>query len=440
MSAVERIGNIFRIKDLRDRILFTIAIIVIYRIGTHIPIPGIDGKALGELFTRQLRGSFLGLYDLFVGGALSRASVLGIGIMPYISASIIFQLLVTVIPYLEKLQKEGEAGRRKITQYTRYATVLVAAIQSFGVSTLLTRFTSPSGLPIVPNPGPGFMITTILTLTAGAIFAMWLGEQITERGIGNGPSLLIFVGTLDTVPQEIASTIELIRTGALSIPMAILVLAVMFFITASVVFMTIAARKIPVQYARRIIGRRIYGGQTTHIPLRVITAGVIPIIFAQSIMIFPNTVASFMPKLKFAENFNQWFVPGHIFYDIPYALLIIFFTFYYTAIVLNPKDLAENLQRYGGFIPGIRPGDKTSEYIDKILKRITFPGSLYLAFVAIFPFYLIKWAHVPFYFGGTRLLIIVGVALDTLQQIESFLIMRQYEGLLKKGRIYGRRR
>ena len=440
MSAVEKISNVFRIKDLRDKILFTILMILIYRIGTHIPIPGIDGKALGELFTRQLRGSFLGLYDLFVGGALSRASVLGTGVMPYISASIIFQLLVTVIPYLEKLQKEGEAGRRKITQYTRYATVLVAAIQSFGVATLLTRFTSPSGFPIVPHPGPGFMFTTVLTLTAGAIFAMWLGEQITERGIGNGVSLLIFVGTLDTVPQEIASTIELIRTGALSIPMAILVAAIMFLVTASVVFMTIAARKIPVQYARRIIGRRIYGGQTTHIPLRVITAGVIPIIFAQSIMIFPNTVASFFPGFRWAETFNQWFIPGHPFYDITYALLIIFFTYYYTAIILNPKDLAENLQRYGGFIPGIRPGEKTSEDIDKVLKRITFPGSLYLAFVAIFPFYLIKWSHVPFYFGGTRLLIIVGVALDTLQQIESFLLMRQFEGLLKKGRIYGRRR
>lgn len=440
MAAAEKIGNIFRIKDLRNRIGFTALLLIIYRIGTHIPVPGIDGKALGELFARQLRGSFLGLYDLFVGGALSRASVLGVGVMPYISASIIFQLLVTVVPYLEKLQKEGEAGRRKITQYTRYATVLVAAIQSFGVATLLTRFTAPSGLPIVPNPGPAFMIMTVLTLTAGAIFAMWLGEQITERGIGNGVSLLIFVGTLDTVPQEIASTIQLIRSGALSIPLALLVFGVMFFVTASVVYMTIAARKIPVQYARRIVGRKVYGGQTTHVPLKVITAGVIPIIFAQSIMIFPNTLASFFPQFGWAETFNQWFVPGHFLYDIPYGLLIVFFTFYYTAIILNPQDLADNLQRYGGFIPGIRPGPKTAEYIDKVLKRITFPGSIYLALVALLPFYLIKWAHIPFYFGGTRLLIIVGVALDTLQQIESFLIMRQYEGLLRKGKIYGRRR
>jgi preprotein translocase subunit SecY len=437
--AIERIKNLFKIKDLKERFLFTALVLIIFRLGTHIPIPGIDADALGELFREQLRGSFLGLFDLFVGGALSRASILGIGIMPYISASIIFQILTTSVPYLEKLQREGEAGRRRIEQWTRYLTVLIAMIQAFGISSLLTRFTSPSGLPIVPNPGIGFTFLTVVTLAAGAIFCMWLGEQITERGIGNGASLLIFVGSLDTVPQEILQTISLLRAGAVSWGAVIFSAFAIFALTFAVVYMNLASRKIPIHYARRIVGRKVYGGAQTHLPLKLTTAGVMAIIFAQSIMILPYSLASFFPQLQDIMLFAQFLNPGHLAYDLVYGTLIVFFHYFYTAVILNPKEIADNLQKYSGFIPGVRPGDKTAEYIDNILKRILLPGAIFIALIAILPFYLSKLTNVPLYFGGTRLLIIIGVAQDTLQRIESHLLTRQYEGLLKRGRFRGRR-
>ncbi len=433
----EGLGSLLRIEDLRRKILFTLAIIAVYRIGTHIPLPGVDARALGEFFRTALQGTTFGLFDMFVGGALSRAAVFGVGIMPYISASIILQLLTTTVPYLERLQKEGEHGRRKIEQYTRYLTILVAAIQAFGVSVFLQRLTSPvSGAPVVPNPGPFFIFVTVISLVAGSVFLMWLGEEITQYGIGNGISLIIYAGTLDTVPNEVAQTFTLLRTGALS-PLAFgFVAIVMLAATAAVVIVTEAQRRIPIQYAKRVVGRRVYGGQQTYLPLTVNTAGVIPIIFAQSLMMFPNTITTFV-QANWAQTFNQWFQPGNLAYDILYGLLIVFFAYYYTAVVMNPRDMAENLQRYSGFIPGVRPGQKTAEYIDRVMARILLPGSIFFALIAILPWHLIRWTHIPFYFGGTRLLIIVGVALEIMQQIEAHLIMRQYEGLLKKGRIRG---
>jgi len=434
---LQSVGNILKIEDLRKKIFFTFAILIVYRIGTHVPLPGVDARALGEFFREALQGTTFGLFDIFVGGALSRAAIFGVGIMPYISASIILQLLTTTVPYLERLQKEGEHGRRKINQYTRYLTILVAAVQAFGVSVFLQGLTAPrSGAAVVPNPGPTFIFVTVISLVAGSIFLMWLGEQITERGIGNGISIIIFAGTLDSVPNELLTTMRLLRTGAITIITFLIIVILMLAVTGSVVAVTEAQRRLPIQYAKRIVGRRIYGGQSTYLPLTVNTAGVIPIIFAQAIMMFPNTVTTFV-KTSWAETFTQWFSPGTLVYDILYGGLIIFFAYFYTSVVMNPRDLADNLQRYSGFIPGVRPGPKTAEYIDRVLTRILLPGALFFALIAILPWYMMKWAHIPFYFGGTRLLIIVGVALELMQQIEAHLIMRQYEGLLKKGRIRG---
>jgi len=431
-------SNIFRIPDLRRRILFTLAIFVVYRIGGHIPSPGIDAKALGAFF-QQAQGTVFGLYDLFVGGSLRRATIFALGIMPYISSSIIFQLLTAVIPHLEKLQREGEEGRRKITQYTRYATVGLAAVQAYGISIFLERLTGAGGQPVVPVPGMGFRMLTILTLTSGTIFVMWLGEQITERGIGNGISLIIFVGCLDEIPRYTINTIRKMMVGALSPVVLAFVLAFMVGITAAVVFITQAQRRVPVQYAKRVIGRKIYGGQSTHVPLNVNSAGVIPIIFAQSIIMFPTTLSSFFLKTNWAEAISGIMQPGTWLYTTIYAALIVFFAYFYTAIVINPVDLADNMKKYGGFIPGIRPGERTSQYIDKILTRITLPGALFFAFIAILPIYMMRVTGVPVYFGGTTLIIIVGVALDTVQQIEAQLMMRHYEGFLKKGKVRGRR-
>ena len=434
---LQSVGNILKIEDLRKKIFFTFAILIVYRIGTHVPLPGVDARALGEFFREALQGTTFGLFDIFVGGALSRAAIFGVGIMPYISASIILQLLTTTVPYLERLQKEGEHGRRKINQYTRYLTILVAAVQAFGVSVFLQGLAAPrTGAPVVPNPGPTFIFVTVISLVAGSIFLMWLGEQITERGIGNGISIIIFAGTLDSVPNELLTTMRLLRTGAITIITLLIVVALMLAVTGAVVAVTEAQRRLPVQYAKRIVGRRIYGGQSTYLPLTVNTAGVIPIIFAQAIMMFPNTVTTFV-KTSWAETFTQWFSPGTLVYDILYGGLIIFFAYFYTSVVMNPRDLADNLQRYSGFIPGVRPGPKTAEYIDRVLTRILLPGAVFFALIAILPWYMMKWAHIPFYFGGTRLLIIVGVALELMQQVEAHLIMRQYEGLLKKGKIRG---
>lgn len=431
-------SNVFRIPDLRRRILFTLAILVVYRVGGHIPCPGIDAKALGAFF-QQAQGTVFGLFDLFVGGSLRRATIFALGIMPYISSSIIFQLLTAVIPYLEKLQREGEEGRRKITQYTRYATVGLAAVQAYGISIFLEQLTGAGGQPVVPVPGLGFRMLTILTLTSGTIFVMWLGEQITERGIGNGISLIIFVGCLDEIPRYTINTLRKMMVGALSPVVLAFVLAFMVGVTAAVVFITQAQRRVPVQYAKRVIGRKIYGGQSTHVPLNVNSAGVIPIIFAQSIIMFPTTLSSFFLKTNWAEAISGIMQPGTWLYTTIYAALIVFFAYFYTAIVINPVDLADNMKKYGGFIPGIRPGEKTSQYIDKILTRITLPGALFFAFIAILPIYMMRVTGVPVYFGGTTLIIIVGVALDTVQQIEAQLMMRHYEGFLKKGKVRGRR-
>jgi preprotein translocase subunit SecY len=439
---LESLGNVFKIQDLRKKIFFTLGILLVYRIGTHVPIPGVDAKALGEFFRTSLQGTTFGLYDIFVGGALSRAAIFGVGIMPYISASIILQLLTTTVPYLERLQKEGEHGRRKINQYTRYLTILVASIQAIGVSYFLQGLTSPSGAPVVPNPGPFFVMLTVITLVAGSVFLMWLGEQVTERGIGNGISVIIFAGTLDSVPSEIMNSIRLLTGGAISPITFAFVVVIMLAVTAAVVVTTQAQRRIPIQYAKRIVGRKIYGGQSTYLPLTLNTAGVIPIIFAQAILMFPNTVGTFA-KTGWLETFTQVFSPGYMIggwlplYDMIFAALIIFFAYFYTSVVLNPKDMADNLQRYSGFIPGVRAGAKTAEYIDRVVTRIVLPGAVFYALIAVMPWYLIKWTNIPFYFGGTRIIIIVGVALELMQQVESHLVMRQYEGLLKKGRIRG---
>ena len=428
--------NIFKIEELKQRILFTLGLILVYRIGTHIPMPGVNAAALGEFFRESLAGTVFGLYDIFVGGALQRAAIFGIGIMPYISASIVFQLMTASVPYFERIQKEGEHGRRKINQWTRYLTIAVAAIQAFGISTFLQRLTSPSGLPIVPFPGPLFTVSVMITLIGGTMFLMWMGEQITERGIGNGISVLIFVGTLDSIPNEIMNSITLWRSGAVSWVSVVALVAIMVIITAAVVIVTEAQRRIPIHYAKRVVGRKVYGGQATYLPLTVNTAGVIPIIFAQSVLMFPQTIQTFTAA-PWAEQIMNLFQPGTLIYDGVYAALIIFFAYFYTSVVINPKDMADNLQRYSGFIPGIRPGEKTAEYIDRVLTRIILPGAIFYAFIALIPWYITKGLNIPLYFGGTRLLIIVGVALEIVNQINAHLVMRQYDSLLKKGKVRG---
>lgn len=433
---LKNLSAIPKIAELRKRILFTLFIIIVYRIGTHIPLPGIDGQALTEFFRTQFTGTIFGLYDIFVGGALQRAAIFGAGIMPYISASIIIQLLTTMWPYLERLQKEGEHGRRLINRYTRYLTVAVAAIQAFGIAIFLSNVVAPSGARVVPNPGPAFMFQTIVALVAGTLFLMWLGEQITDNGIGNGISVIIFAGSLESIPYEFSNTFQLLKTGSISPLSFVLLLVIIVLTIAGVVMVTEAQRRIPIQYAKKIVGRKVYGGQSTYLPLTLNTAGVTPIIFAQTILMIPSNIAMFA-KVESLQNFAAKFSPGNILYDLVYALMIIFFAYYYTSIVLNPKDLAENLQRYSGFIPGIRPGQKTAEYIDKVMSRILLPGAIAFAIIAIVPYYIMKATGAQIYFGGTRILIVVGVALELMQQLNSYLIMNQYEGLLKKGKIRG---
>jgi preprotein translocase subunit SecY len=436
----EKFRNIFQVPELKRRILFTLLMFVIYRLGEHIPTPGVNARALNAAFESQ-RGTLFGLYDLFVGGAFSRATIFALGIMPYISASIILQLLGAVVPYFEKLRKEGEEGQKKLTQITRYGTVLISIVQSLAYSVFLVNMGASQGLAVVPDPGLMFTLSTIITQTTGTIFVMWLGEKITEHGIGNGISLIIFVNIIGGGPNAILAAFESIRAGTLSPLVALAVVALMVGVVAAVVLMTQAVRKIPVQYAKRIVGRRMYGGSNTHIPLRVNTAGVIPIIFASSVMILPATVAGFVPPSHPLAVMGTWFSNTNVVYNVMYGLIIIFFTYFYTAVVLNPNDLAENMRKYGGFIPGIRPGRKTAEYIDRVLSRITLPGAIFLALIAVIPDVLIASSGVPFLgFGGTSVLIVVGVALDTLQQIESHLLMRHYEGFVKKGRIRGRQR
>lgn len=429
-------GNIFRVPELKKRIIFTALALIAYRLGSHIPTPGIDAHALLSFF-QQAGGTLLGFFDLFSGGALRRLSILALGIMPYISASIILQLLAVVFPPLEKLSKEGEAGRKKISQYTRYGTVLLAAIQAMGIAIGLENMRSPAGEPIVVDPGVAFRLMTTITLTTGSIFLMWLGEQITERGIGNGISLLIFAGIIVRVPEAIVNTWRLLTTGELQVLALLIVLALMVLVVAGVIIMTLGQRPIVVQYAKRIVGRRIYGGQSTHIPLRINTAGVIPVIFASSIIVFPATIAQFINH-PWMQVVARALSPGTVTYTGLYAVAIIFFTYFYTAIVFNPTDVADNMRKHGGFIPGIRPGSRTAEFIEKVLDRITLVGAIYLTLISILPELMITTMNVPFFFGGTSLLIVVGVALDTVQQVESHLLMRNYEGFLKKSRIKGR--
>jgi preprotein translocase subunit SecY len=429
--------NIFKIPELKKRILFTLAMLAVYRIGAHIPTPGINGAALAEFFA-STQGTILGFFDMFSGGALSRLTIFALGIMPYISASIILQLLTIVWPYLEKLKKEGEQGQKKITQYTRYGTVLLSIVQSTGISIGLEAMRSPTGALIVPEPGLSFRLMTILTLTAGTSFIMWLGEQISERGIGNGISLIIFAGIVAGTPAAIINSFRLLGTGELQPFVMILLLLFMVFVVGVIVFFESGQRKIPIQYAKRIVGRKMYGGQSTHLPLKVNTSGVIPPIFASSIIMFPATIAQFIDH-PWMTTISANLTPATLIYSLVFIGAVFFFCFFYTAIIFNPVDVADNMKKHGGFVPGIRPGGRTSEYIDKILSRITFCGAIYLSLICVLPDYLIRYMNIPFYFGGTSLLIVVGVSMDTMQQIESHLHMRSYEGFMKKGKLKGRR-
>jgi preprotein translocase subunit SecY len=441
----ETFTNIFKIQELRERLMFTAALLVVVRIGSHITLPGVDAGLLADTIRRSSEGTLFGLYDLFVGGAFSNAAVFALGIMPYISASIVIQLLGAVVPYFQKLQKEGEDGRKKITQYTRYGTVFISLLQSSGVVVKLVNTTAANGLPIVPPDvqGIGFAFSTIIVLTAGTIFMMWLGEQITERGLGNGISLIIFIGIIARFPASVLDEFQLVQSGARSLIIEIVIFILMGFIVAGVVLVTQGTRRIPVQYAKRVVGRKVYGGVTQYIPLRVNTAGVMPIIFAQAIMFVPQIIFSFFPESDFVSQLaSDWFSYDSWTYSIIFGLMIIFFTYFYTAIAFNPKDVADNMKRQGGFIPGIRPGAHTAEFVDNILTKITLPGSIFLAVVAILPTIMIKMGVTPgfaSFFGGTSLLIIVGVALDTLQQVESHLLMRHYDGFMKSGKLRGRR-
>ena len=443
---IDRIRNIFNIPELRKRILFTLGILVVVRIGAHIPIPGIDGEALGAAI-QNFQNTLFGLYDLFAGGAFSRATLFALGIMPYISASIIIQLMGAVVPYFQRLQKEGEEGRKKITQLTRYGTVLISTMQAYGISIFLGSMTSTiqgAVVPVVPNPGIVFTFTAIVSLVTGTMLMMWLGERITERGIGNGISLIIMVGIMSRFPSVIITEVVYVQEGLRGLLGEIILIAIMFVIVGCVVLLTQGTRKIPVQYAKRVVGRKIYGGQATHIPMKVNTAGVMPIIFAQSIMFIPTTIATFFTNNEFFQSMMRWFSFDHPFYWFVFGTMIIFFTYFYTAIAFDPVQVSTTMKQQGGFIPGVRPGKKTAEFIDNILTRVTLPGSFSLAFIAIFPYILMQIMDIDFnlasFFGGTSLLIVVGVGLDTIQQIESHLMMRHYDGFLSKGRIRGRRR
>ena len=460
---IDSLRSVFAISDLRNRVLFTLSILAVYRVGSHIPTPGVNTEALAIL-AEQAAGTMFGLYDMFSGGNLSQVTIFALGIMPYISASIILQLLTVVWPYLERLSKEGELGRRKITQYTRYSTIVLCVVQATAIALFLERQTGiAGGLNLVYEPGWPFRLMTVLTLTTGTGLVMWLGEQITERGIGNGMSLIIFAGIVVNLPAAVITTLDQLRTGQIGLIRLLLLVALMILVIGAVVFIERGQRRVTVQYAKRVVGRRMYGGTSTHIPLKVNTGGVIPVIFASSIIAFPATIATALPDGGWGQAFTDQLRNGMPLYYLLYMAGIIFFAYFYTAIIFNPDDVAENMRKYGGFVPGIRPGKRTAEYIDTILTRITLVGSVYLALVAVLPDLMIVGFRadavpligdqldtllpgfitdglgVTFYFGGTSLLIIVGVSMDTVQQIESQLIMRHYDGFMKKTRIKGRR-
>lgn len=426
-----------RIPELRRRLLFTFSMLAVYRIGVAVPTPGIDSDAMAAYF-QQAEQTMFGLVNLFSGGALERFSIFALGIMPYISASIILQLMTVVVPHLEELQKEGEAGRRKITQYTRYGTIVLALIQGVFISIGLESLQAPTGGSVVYDPGWGFRAMAVLTLTCGTAFLMWVGEQISERGIGNGISLLIFAGIVASIPSAVTATYEYMRIGEIMIFTLIAILAFSAVTVAAITFMERGQRRLPVQYAKRLVGRRMYGGQSSHLPLKVNTAGVIPAIFASSLLMFPGTIAQFIEH-PWVQSANAYLSPDSIVYNLIFVGLIIFFCYFYTAVTFNTSDVADNMKKFGGYIPGIRPGQRTAEYIDRILSRITFGGALYLSVVCVLPTFLIAQFNVPFYFGGTALLIVVGVALDTVAQMETHLLTRSYQGFMKRGRIRGRK-
>ncbi len=428
------------VKKIRNAVFVTLALLAVYRVGIHVPVPGVDGNALADFF-KEMQNTLFGLFDMFSGGGLRNLSIFALGIMPYISASIIIQLLTVVSPTLSRLKKEeGEAGRKKITQYTRYGTVLITLFQGLGIAIALENMTSPTGVPVVFEAGMSFRIITIITLTAGTIFLMWLGEQITGKGLGNGISLIIFSGIVSGLPSGIGNSFRLISSGEMSLFVMLFVFAIMIGVLLGIIVMERGQRRIPIHYAKRMMGRKMYGGQSSHLPLRINVAGVIPPIFASSILMFPATVENFskVEWLSWLKSFTQYFRPDSIVYNILFVVFIIFFCYFYTAIIFDPKDIAENLKKQGGFIPGIRPGGKTCEYIDKVLTRLTFWGSLYVSAVCVVPMFLIKQFNVPFYYGGTALLIVVGVAMDTMNQLQSHLISSQYDGLLTKAKIKGR--
>jgi preprotein translocase subunit SecY len=458
---IESFRNIFAIPDLRKRVLFTFGLLAVYRVGCHIPSPGIDPVALLDFMQSQQQG-FLGFVNTFTGGSLQKIAVFALGIMPYITASIILQLLTVVWPYLEKLSKEGELGRRKITQWTRYGTVLISIIQGTGIAIWLERMSAPGGAPLVPNPGWGFRMLTVVTLTTGTAFIMWLGEQISERGIGNGISLIIFAGIVVGLVPAVGNTLHSLQQGTLNIIMVVVLIPFMIAVVAFIVYMERAQRRIPVQYAKRVVGRKVYGGQSTYLPLRVNTGGVIPVIFASSVVTVPTVVSNLIQN-EGVQRVANYLAYGQPIYYLLQVIAIVFFSYFYVSIIFNPTDLAENMRKYGGFIPGIRPGKRTAEYIDRILTRLNLVGALYLSAVTVLPEFLLTGFHVAgipvlgpriagyfpewftqgmgiqFYFGGTSLLIVVGVAMDTIQQVESQLVMRNYEGFMKRGRIRGRR-
>lgn len=458
---LDSVRNIFAIPELRRRVIFTLILLAVYRIGAQIPNPGISSDALAEFWQAQ-KGSILGFIDLFSGRNMSRMTIFALGIMPYISASIILQLLTVVWPYLERLSKEGEMGRKKITQYTRYGTIAICLIQAIGIAFFLESLRTPGGARIVPSPGWGFRLLVILTLTTGTVFVMWLGEQISERGIGNGISLIIFAGIAVDLPRGVNSLVNGLRTGDMDPLRLIFLMVIMLAVVAFIVFVERGQRRIPVSYAKRVVGRKVYGGQSTHLPLRVNTGGVIPIIFAASIITIPSSIAQLI-KVPVIQTVAQQFVPGMPLYNLVYVAAIIFFTYFYISIIFNPVDVADNLRKYGGFIPGIRPGKNTSDFIDDVLSRITLVGAVYLAVIAILPEFMMtgfkvqsipligafldqnlpkfitQGLNVNFMFGGTSILIVVGVAMDTLQQIEAQLVMRNYDGFMRRSRIKGRR-
>ncbi|MDA8226117.1 preprotein translocase subunit SecY [Geobacter benzoatilyticus] len=434
---IEAFQNIFRIPELKKRVLFSLGMLAVYRIGCHIPTPGIDSTALAHFFA-QARGTLLGLFDMFSGGALEKLTVFALGIMPYISSSIIFQLLTVVVPAIEKLSKEGESGRKKIVQYTRYGTIVLSVVQALGISIGLESMRGPAGELVVPSPGWGFRIMTVITLTAGTAFIMWLGEQMSEKGIGNGISLIIFAGIVARIPVALGNSLRLLKTGQISLFVILFILIFMFAVIAAIVFVERGQRRLPIHYAKRVVGLKTYGGQTSHLPLKVNMAGVIPPIFASSIIMFPATIANFI-NVPWVQNAAKSLTPGNLAYDVFYVAFIVFFCYFYTAVSFNPVDVAENVKKHGGYIPGIRPGKETSDYLDRVLTKLTFAGAIYISVVCVLPSILIGKFNLPFYFGGTALLIAVGVGMDTAAQIESHLITRSYEGFMKGVRVRGRK-